>query len=461
MATALLASACDHQTSSQPGLILARSNFINGTTPSGMMVLRNDGESWLAHEHIAEANAIEVQLGKIKADESVCLRQGTGPASRLMPGNPEDGGWTLETIDGLSESDVHWITKKKDGLAKTKKYELSSGNVFHKAMWFDPAFGEPGILTISGACGFLQIWRQSAPGANDWTPETLWTEYVGGREQRFRDVEVGDVDNDGQEELIVVTHDLGAVYVLDQTAEGMVAQELHRTTDRCYVHEVEIGDVNGDGKLEFFTTPSEPNKLDGQKQAGDIDMYQWDGSSYQRSVAAHMADQHAKEILVCDYDQDGTSELYAALEVEGLEGQVVTIRQWQWQDGAMAKTANIPLDGAMCRFLNLADTNGDGVNEIIASTRSKGIFEAHIDDASWVVNKIVPGYVSSGFEHATMVMDFDGDGRDELFVASDNQKKVRRFWFVEGKKTFDKEDVIDFAGQNYMCWNIMPFPAGK
>ena len=30
---------------------------------------------------------------------------------------------------------------------------------------------------------------------------------VGGKEQRFRDVEIGDVDGDGQDELVVVTHD--------------------------------------------------------------------------------------------------------------------------------------------------------------------------------------------------------------------------------------------------------------
>jgi hypothetical protein len=60
-----------------------------------------------------------------------------------------------------------------------------------------------------------------------------------------------------------------------------------------------------------------------------------------------------------------------------------------------------------------------------------------------------------------MSMDWDGDGKDELFVASDKQKRLRRFWHVDGKKTFDKEDIADFSGQQYLCWNIMPLPANK
>jgi len=54
------------------------------------------------------------------------------------------------------------------------------------------------------------------------------------------------------------------------------------------VHEVEIGDVDGDGRNEFFTTPSEPNRLDGVEQGGRIDMYKWDpaSKSYVRTRSA-------------------------------------------------------------------------------------------------------------------------------------------------------------------------------
>jgi hypothetical protein len=463
MVAALLAAACGQSTSEQPGLILSRSNFHNGPLPSGMMILRNIGDEWIQDEYIAAAKQITVQLGRLNSDGSACVREGTGPASLLTPGDPAKGGWTLQPITGLSDDDVHWVTKKKDGMPKTKTYELLSGNVFHKAFWFDPAFGQPGIMTISGNSPFLQMWRESKPGAGDWQAETLWTANIGGREQRFRDVEVGDIDGDGTDELVIVTHDLGAVYVLEQTADGIVAQEISRTDKRTFVHEVEIGDIDGDGLVEFFTTPSEPNKLDGNKQAGDIDMFRWDGTNYQRTVVAHMPDRHAKEILVVDYDGDGKCELYAALEAEGLVGDdaVVILRQWKWDGAGLIATADIHLEGVMCRFLNLADTNGDGVNEIIASTRDAGIFEAHMIGDSWVANKIVPGYISGGFEHATMTMDWDGDGKDELFVSSDKQKKLRRFWHVDGKKTFDKEDIADFSGQMYLCWNIMPLPAHK
>ena len=45
-------------------------------------------------------------------------------------------------------------------------------------------------------------------------------------------------------------------------------QEIHRDAERTFTHEVEIADVDGDKKLEFFTTPSAPNRLDGTPQGG-------------------------------------------------------------------------------------------------------------------------------------------------------------------------------------------------
>ena len=40
-----------------------------------------------------------------------------------------------------------------------------------------------------------------------------------------------------------------------------------------FVHEIEIGDVDGDGVLEVYATPSEPNRLDGKPQSGVVVRY--------------------------------------------------------------------------------------------------------------------------------------------------------------------------------------------
>jgi len=442
--------------------------FNNGPSPASFTVLEASGGTWTPSDVLVAEGKVEVQLGIRNSNGQAVVRKLdsqkaplTGPLV-FQTGDPNTDGWSLVEAKDFGDEDVTWTTKKS-GEPKTKTYELKGGNVFHKAMWFEPQGSAPGILTISANVPALQLWRESKPGKGDWSATTLWTAAVGGREHRMRDVESGDVDGDGEDELVVVTHDLGAIFVLENEGGTWNATEIHRTEERTFVHEVEIGDVDGDGKLEFFTTPSEPNRFDGHEQAGGIDMFQWDGSSYQRTEVAHLTERHAKEILVVDYDNDGKSELYAALEAEGMEDEsaVVLLRQWTWSEGGLKESANIDLDGEMCRFLNLGDTNGDGVNELIASTRGAGIFSAHFEDGAWVSKKIVPGYLSGGFEHATVVFDWDGDGRDELFVGSDKQKKIRRFYLEEGKSSFSREDIADFSDDTYFVWNIMPLPVRK
>ncbi len=470
----LLLGACGKPVSDKPGLILARSDFKQGVpSPAAMMILRNTGSEWDQETLVAPERKETYQLGKRESDGKTFLKRidksgkPEGGPLHFSPATSEEGGWTIVSAADVHDDDVHWIIKKKSRKPKTKTYEMAGGNVFHKCMWFQPTFGEAGILTISANMPYLQIWRG---GAGAWEAETLWTAEVGGREQRLRDVEVGDLDGDGQDELVVVTHDLGAIYVLEQTATGFEAQEVHRAAERTFVHEAEIGDLDGDGNLEFYTTPSEPNRFDGSEQAGGIDSYRWNSatSTYDRKPVAILKDRHAKEILVVDQDGDGKSELYAALEAEGLEGEnaVVILRRWVWSGSEVAHDLDVSLEGSMCRFLNLGDTNGDGVKEIIASTKNAGIFAAFPKGNAWVSKKLLPGFVSGGFEHATVVMDWDGDGKDELFVASDSQKSLNLFRHVDDEPFLEREELANFAPEadkedSYFIWNIMPLPAGK
>ena len=64
---------------------------------------------------------------------------------------------------------------------------------------------------------------------------------------------------------------------------------------------------------------------------------------------------------------------------------------------------------------------------------------------------------SSGFEHAAILGDLDGDGTDELYVASDNQGEIRRY-LLRGSD-FERETLHshEHAGA-VITWNLMPVP---
>ncbi|MHC4261295.1 MAG: FG-GAP repeat domain-containing protein [Planctomycetota bacterium] len=464
-------TACGGGGGDASGLILSKSIFASSgePTPATMVLMRppaagSDGQKaeWSEEVIAAEAQNVEFQLGAHEGE--VVFRRidsEEGPVGPVVDLQARGDQWSMVDRTDVEPDAVEWETTKS-GKPKTKDYEIAGGNVFHKAMWWQPAFGEPGILTISANMPYLQVWRGELGG---WEAETLWTAEVGGKEQRFRDVEVGDVDSDGMDELVVVTHDLGAIFVLEQTAEGIEATEVHKLDERTFVHEVEICDVDGDGKLEFFTTPSEPNKLGAGEhdQGGGIDMFRYDEAqgAYVRTSIAHYDHEHAKEILGYDYDDDGRAEIYAALESDGLRIQVY---RWDAAAGGMVAEEDIEIDGPMCRFLNGGDTNGDGVREIVAATNEGGIFALSRDGGEdWVPDRIVPPFASGGFEHATLLFDWDGDGADELFVADDNGQKVQRVYFdrSEGSGRYRRETLISLKGQNYITWNVMELPPGK
>ena len=64
---------------------------------------------------------------------------------------------------------------------------------------------------------------------------------------------------------------------------------------------------------------------------------------------------------------------------------------------------------------------------------------------------------SSSFEHATIALDLDEDGKQELYVASDNDGQIRRY--VWNGRRLVKEVIYEREGErSILTWNIMPIP---
>ncbi|MFQ5807598.1 MAG: FG-GAP repeat domain-containing protein, partial [Phycisphaerae bacterium] len=136
--------------------------------------------------------------------------------------------------------------------------EDPESNVFHKAVFFtDPTKPDagPGILTIGANAAAIKLWRHTG---DDWSAKTLWQTTFGGKQNRLRDFEIGDVTGDGKQDIAIATHDQGVVAVLRQTEQGWEPIELDRKK-RTFVHEIELGDLDGDGLPEIYATPSRPN----------------------------------------------------------------------------------------------------------------------------------------------------------------------------------------------------------
>jgi len=349
---------------------------------------------------------------------------------------------------------------REGGQWKTSAFEDPDSNVFHKAMLYDWGDG-PRLLTLGGTRALLKAWKLTDSGLS---ATVLWEKDFGGKFSRMRDAEIADIEGDGRASLAVATHDQGVVAVVHPTGSGAFEVEELDHEDNTFVHEIEVGDLNGDGIIEIYATPREPNRLDGSPQKGAVVRY-IPREGGKRSVVADLGDRHAKEILVADVDGDGKQELYVSVEgeIEGENGakrikSPVSILRYEADTPPDQGKEIAEIKDSLSRFLTVGDIDGDGKLEMVAAAYSSGLWllrPGADPNAKWQIELIDRD--SAGFEHAAILTDLDGDGIDELYVASDRHKEVRRY--VWNGRRLEREVIYKRPdARPIFTWNLMPIP---
>ena len=350
------------------------------------------------------------------------------------------------------------ILTREGGEWKTETLEDAQSNVFHKAMVLNPRGQAPGILTLGGSGAYVKLWRRNN---GKLQPSTLWKAEFGGKFNRMRDAEVADLYGNGTPAIAVATHDQGVVAVIKQQVNKWKVERIDAKKD-TFVHEIEIGDLDKDGVLEVYATPSEPNRLNAEAQRGEVVRYV-PKTGKGPTIVADLGKRHAKEIYVGDVDGDGTDELYVAVEAlttgRGAALKLVEpveIRRYDADTPPDAKVVIATIPDRLCRFLTVGDVDGDGKKEMVAASFSKGLWllrPGKDPKSEWGVESIDRD--SGGFEHAALLTDLDGDGTDELYVAADVQGELRRYVWVRGRAK--RELVLKReVAMSRMTWNIMP-----
>ncbi len=185
-------------------------------------------------------------------------------------------------------------------------------------------------------------------------------------------------------------------------------------------------------------------------------MYERVGSEWKRSVVDAPGDTHAKEILTADVDKDGVSELYVvwegAIGAGGAVTRPVTIKQYRMKDGRFTSTLVATVPDRQMRALTSGDVNADGKIDLVGGAMASGLwlFEQGASPTDEWKKTLIDAH-SSGFEQPVHVADLDGDGKPEIYVASEDQHELRMYRW--NGSTFVKE-VLAPLEPGDITWNI-------
>jgi hypothetical protein len=197
------------------------------------------------------------------------------------------------------------------------------------------------------------------------TPETVWLDSVG-----FDPTDVilsGDADGDQRDDLICFARKLGKVYVALSTGTGFRAPTLWHDWFAVSTYErPRVADVNGDGRADIVTFAT-----DSPTAQGDVYVAVSDGSRFGGNTKWHdwFAVQQAEQVRIGDLDGDGRDDFFTFLPPPW--GQCYTVlsrgtsmaENVEWRELVAPAATDRPFVG---------DVNGDGRADVIVFAQGEG-----------------------------------------------------------------------------------------
>ena len=174
--------------------------------------------------------------------------------------------------------------------------------------------------------------------------------------QNPNDIAVGDMNGDGNPDLIIANTQTPYITILLGDGKGGFAPSPHSpfaTTSRPHVHGVAVGDFMGDGKLSVVTDSWGNDKiilLPGDGHGNLLTPGKW-----------FDADIHSDQgVRAADFNGDGKLDIVMTNQPEGAVGLMLGDGK-----GGFAKAPNSPFPAVQVAFaFTVGDVNGDGIPDV-------------------------------------------------------------------------------------------------
>jgi hypothetical protein len=263
----------------------------------------------------------------------------------------------------------------------------------------------------------LYWFEQSGDTRDRWTRRLITDAF-----EKYHDVAVGDLDNDGDSEVVALSQESRTVFYYDIPTDPRQApwpgEHRHIIAEDIYVEGVRIVDIDGDGQQELiagpnvFRKPGDPTQLwDREEIAPD---WKW------------------TRVAVADIDGDGELEVTLAEGdrpyADGQPGRVGWFDPPDWTPHVLDEDLFCP------HSLQVADFTGDGLPDIYVAEMGLG----ENDEPLHLVFKNMGGgefereVLFSGIPtHEAKAVDLTGDGRPDIVGKSYTPTHHVDVWYNE------------------------------
>ena len=327
-------------------------------------------------------------------------------------GLPTVGEWrgrpALGDMDGDGNLDIVCSVRKGDGLhvyyGDGKGNWSERGEPFPSNLGYGGSdigdFNNDGFLDIVFATHGAPAMIYLGDGAAGFTKSIEGCE----NRQILQDVTVNDFDGDGNADIAAIgwAHG-GRVMIYGDGTGKWETVDLFPGDDEEFGHEIESGDVDGDGNMDIVVTMGGPKVFLGDGQRGF--------RPANRALPVPLTTGTNFGIAVGDVTGDGTLEMAVCFTaMEGMRGLAVYDQE---ENGAWTSISmGLPLDTSFIDA-EFADMDGDGVLDLVAFANHNLLIWRGDGGKTWTPI----GQVGDMGKAADLAVgDLNGDGQQDVVV---------------------------------------------
>lgn len=294
--------------------------------------------------------------------------------------------------------------------------------------------GKNELLVVSSATGNGDIRAYNWNATN-----SSWDIEIVASSRDFTSIAIGDADNDGENEIVVsVFQSLRRVMMYEWNGSTSAWDESEIANhSMATFYGVDVGDANNDGSNEVVVVMGGIAPLENETR-----LYRWDGLTW---IQENITDtpNEGRVVAIGDADGDGENEV-----ITGGAGFENETRAYKWNNSALIWDEYI-IDDPPTQTASVAagDGDNDGRSEVFAASAFRAsAFEWNSITFNWDEDVIVDAPVGSNIRKI-VVADADNDGKNEVVISFSEPggmtNEIRAYRYSQSTSSWVEDPIAD------------------